>query len=99
MKQKLPFLKPRSLLCTPSQVLKRSEVMEKHQALIQENQHVRFMWMPSMDAVVIVTCNPLPLGERERADLEEKAGKIALDKDIEVKTTLPLRELLAQAQK
>lgn len=88
-----------SFLYALSQVLKRSEVMERHQALIQENQHIRFMWMPSMDAVVVVTCNPLPLDDRERADLEEKAEKIALDKDIEVRTTLRLRELLAQAQK
>ena len=85
--------------CALSQVLKRSEIMERHQALIQENQHVRFMWMPSIDAVVVVTCNPLPLDDRERADLEEEAGKIASDKDMEVKTTLPLRELLAQTQK
>ena len=57
------------------------------------------MWMPSTDAVVIVSCNPLPLDDQERESLEQKAGKIASDKDIEVRTTLPLRELLAQTQK
>ena len=30
---------------------------------LQENQHLRYMWIPNTDTVVVVQCNPLKEGE------------------------------------
>jgi L-galactono-1,4-lactone dehydrogenase len=30
---------------------------------LQENQHLRYMWIPNTDTVVVVQCNPLKEGQ------------------------------------
>ena len=49
---------PRHLLRERTQVLTRQEVIQRHAELIQDNRHVRFMWIPFADAVVVVSNNP-----------------------------------------
>jgi L-galactono-1,4-lactone dehydrogenase len=49
---------PKHLLRERTQVLTRQEVIRRHAELIQDNRHVRFMWIPFADAVVVVSNNP-----------------------------------------
>ncbi|CAN8077155.1 unnamed protein product [Agarophyton chilense] len=39
-------------------VLSPKEIMEHHTELLETNRHLRYMWIPYTDAVVVVTCNP-----------------------------------------
>lgn len=59
-----------TLQCVPVQkllehtfVTTRKEVRKKHKKWLQENKHLRYMWVPDTDAVVVVKCNPLPEGK------------------------------------
>lgn len=54
-----------TLQCVPAHrliektfVLSRGELEAKHEALMKSNKHLRYMWIPHTDSVVIVTCNP-----------------------------------------
>lgn len=40
-------------------VLSPQEVMQRHKKLMRENRHLRYMWIPYTDTVVVVTCNPV----------------------------------------
>lgn len=44
-------------------VTTRKEVRKKHKNWLQENQHLRYMWIPDTDSVVVVKCNPFPEGK------------------------------------
>lgn len=35
------------------------DVLESHEKLMKQNRHLRYMWIPYTDAVVVVTCNPV----------------------------------------
>lgn len=59
-----------TLQCVPIQklrehtfVVKRSEIEKHHSELLQKNRHLRYMWFPYTDDVVVVTCNPVKPGE------------------------------------
>ncbi|KAH8098583.1 D-arabinono-1,4-lactone oxidase [Aureococcus anophagefferens] len=49
---------PKHLLRERVQVMTRNEVAAKHADLLRDNRHVRFMWIPFEDAVVVVSNNP-----------------------------------------
>lgn len=34
------------------------EIRQHHHKLLQENLHVKYLWIPYTDCVVVVTCNP-----------------------------------------
>ena len=36
------------------------EVRRRHAAWLRDNRHLRYMWLPGTDTVVVVACNPLP---------------------------------------
>ena len=36
------------------------EVKRNHKKLLDENQHIKYLWIPYTDAVVVVTNNPVP---------------------------------------
>jgi L-galactono-1,4-lactone dehydrogenase len=38
------------------------EVKQKHAKWLRDNRHLRYMWIPHTDAVVVVTNNPLAKG-------------------------------------
>lgn len=44
-------------------VLSRSQVSEQHRELLAKNRHLRYMWIPYTDDVIVVTCNPVKPGE------------------------------------
>lgn len=59
-----------TLQCVPIQklkehtfIVKRSEIEKRHRDLLQRNRHLRYMWFPYTDDVVVVTCNPVKPGE------------------------------------
>ena len=39
------------------------EVKRQHAKWLRDNRHLRYMWIPHTDAVVVVTNNPLPEGK------------------------------------
>ena len=55
-----------TLQCIPAhKVLEHTRVMDarqierNHARMLRENQHLRYMWIPYTDSVVVVTNNPL----------------------------------------
>ena len=50
---------PNTPLIEKTRVLRRKEVVAQHEQLIASNKHLRYMWIPYSDAVVVVTCNPM----------------------------------------
>ncbi|MCO5554993.1 hypothetical protein L7F22_008532 [Adiantum nelumboides] len=60
-----------TLQCVPVQrllehtfVTTKKEVRKRHKNWLQENKHLRYMWIPDTDCVVVVKCNPLPEGKK-----------------------------------
>eukprot|EP00850_Spirogloea_muscicola_P004349 SM000018S03714 [mRNA] locus=s18:972699:975136:- [translate_table: standard] len=58
-----------TLQCVPAHrllehtyVTSKDDIRRNHKKLLQGNQHVKYLWIPYTDAVVVVTCNPLPEG-------------------------------------
>jgi L-galactono-1,4-lactone dehydrogenase len=54
-----------TLQCVPAHLLvertftaTRAEVRANHSRWITDNKHLRYMWIPHTDTVVVVTCNP-----------------------------------------
>lgn len=54
-----------TLQCVPAHrliektfVISRTELRERHESLMKNNKHLRYMWIPHTNSVVVVTCNP-----------------------------------------
>jgi len=86
-------------------VMTRSEAKEKLSTLLKRHKHIRYMWIPYEDAVVVVTNDPeneLPLAMEAGAIVDDGKGgkkKIVTVEDIQPKHTkdiqfAPLRALL-----
>ena len=87
-------------------VMTRSEAKEKLSTLLKRHKHIRYMWIPYEDAVVIVTNDPeneLPLAMEAGAIVDDGNGggkkKIMTVDDFQPKYTkdeqlVPLRNLL-----
>ncbi|KAH7435458.1 hypothetical protein KP509_06G065800 [Ceratopteris richardii] len=43
------------------------EVKKRHKNWLQENKHIKYLWIPDTDSVVVVKCNPLPEGKQPPA--------------------------------
>lgn len=54
---------PAHRLVETTTVMRRSEVRRGHAERLQRHQHVRYMWIPYEDAVVVVTGDPLKDGQ------------------------------------
>lgn len=54
---------PRHKLVEHTFVSNIKEVRKKHKKWLSENKHLRYMWIPYTDAIVVVQCNPLPEGK------------------------------------
>ncbi|KAL4857423.1 L-galactono-1 [Chlorella vulgaris] len=81
-----------TLQCVPAhRLLERTtvntarEVRKAHAQRLRDNKHLRYMWIPSTDAVVVVTCN-------EVAEGQEPA--VPASKYSEEQQLAPLRTLL-----
>ncbi len=75
---------PRHKLLERTAVLSREEVRSRHSRLLKRYKHLRYMWIPYVDAVVVVACNPVHV--REEVSQEEKyqsTDPYAHDPDLE----------------
>jgi len=66
----------------------RAEVRANHENWLRSHQHIRYMWIPFTDVVVVVGSNPLPEGVNfvaRKSDAKQEAKK-----------TEPMRRLLKQ---
>lgn len=54
---------PRHRLVEHTFVSNIKGVRKNHKKWLSENKHLRYMWIPYTDTVVVVQCNPLPDGE------------------------------------
>ncbi|KAK9839195.1 hypothetical protein WJX81_000695 [Elliptochloris bilobata] len=84
-----------TLQCVPAhQLLEHTfvstlkEVKRKHARWLRDNQHIRYMWIPYSDAVVVVTNNPVREGSKP------PQPRITYTED---ERRAPLRALLAEA--
>lgn len=68
-------------------VLGRKEVRDGHAARVMENRHVRYMWIPGVDAVVVVTGNAVD--EAVRAVVRDSVPGFSAEERLE-----PARALL-----
>lgn len=64
--------------------LSRKELRARHAELVRSNHHIRYMWIPYTDTVVVVTCNPV----ESNFTLEEE---VEIPRDDALR---PLRNLL-----
>ncbi len=85
---------PRHKLLERTAVLSRGEVRSRHRRLIKRYKHLRYMWIPYVDAVVVVACNPIdvqevPRGEKQRQSADPYANDPDLDSGMNT-GTIPL---------
>jgi L-galactono-1,4-lactone dehydrogenase len=69
------------VLAERTEVLSHAEVAKGHAARLAAHRHVRYMWLPYTDAVVVVTADPLerwPKGTKETALPPEAVRTAAL---------------------
>ncbi|KAG1665934.1 hypothetical protein FOA52_004524 [Chlamydomonas sp. UWO 241] len=53
---------PRHRLVEKTFTASVAEVKKNHATWLRTNRHLRYMWLPYTDSVVVVACNPLPDG-------------------------------------
>lgn len=63
-------------------VLTRQQLVLQHKRLLTENRHLRYLWIPHTDDVVVITCNPVQEGEIE------EPSKIPMEDRLNPLTTL-----------
>jgi L-galactono-1,4-lactone dehydrogenase len=73
-------------------VLSRSEAKEQLNGLLKKHKHIRYMWIPYQDAVVVVTNDPEDENSSNMVE-ESKKGKQDID------ASKPLKELLKELSK
>eukprot|EP00252_Welwitschia_mirabilis_P014337 TRINITY_DN31509_c0_g1_i1.p1 TRINITY_DN31509_c0_g1~~TRINITY_DN31509_c0_g1_i1.p1 ORF type:complete len:620 (-),score=105.95 TRINITY_DN31509_c0_g1_i1:157-2016(-) len=54
---------PRHQLVEHTFISNIKEIRKKHKKWLAENKHLRYMWIPHTDAIVVVQCNPLADGK------------------------------------
>ncbi|KAG6547363.1 hypothetical protein Mapa_011300 [Marchantia paleacea] len=54
---------PRHRLLEYTFVTNMKSVQRNHKKWLSQNRHLRYMWIPDTDTVVVVQCNPLPEGK------------------------------------
>ena len=74
----------------------RQEVEKNHARWLKENRHLRYMWLPYTDAVVVVQVNPASSPAAAAAAAREAAAAEAAGGG-EARRAEPLRALLAEA--
>lgn len=51
---------PAHRLLEQTSVASVAEVQAQHAQRLKDNKHLRYMWLPHTDSVVVVTCNEVP---------------------------------------
>lgn len=77
-----------TLQCVPAHrlvektiVMDKNELWDKHSDLMKRNVHLRYMWIPYTDSVVVVTCNPL--GSKLDDGVVVEDNKYTMDQRLE----------------
>uniref|UniRef100_A0A0D6R329 FAD-binding PCMH-type domain-containing protein n=1 Tax=Araucaria cunninghamii TaxID=56994 RepID=A0A0D6R329_ARACU len=65
---------PRHQLVEHTFVSNVKEVRKKHKKWLVDNKHLRYMWIPYTDTIVVVQCNPFPEG-KDPPKFPQKYGK------------------------
>ena len=92
---------PLQLLVEETKVLTMKEVLLKHKLFLKVNRHLKYMWIPYTDSVVVVTVNPvdsqLEFYEKKRNELlkKNKNNLLTVDEYDEVE----IHELSKQEKK
>lgn len=89
---------PAHRLVERTQVSNLREVRRKHVQRLQENKHLRYMWLPHTDTVVVVTCNEVAQGQEPAvpAPKYSEAQRVEpLLRLLSTRSTLPADELAA----
>ncbi len=63
---------PRHKLLERTAVLSREEVRSRHNRLLRRYKHLRYMWIPYEDAVVVVACNPIDVHDVSQGEKQEQ---------------------------
>ena len=66
-----------------------AEIRQNHKNWLKQNKHLRYMWIPGADAVVVVQCNEASGEDLEVAEAESLRPSYSLDQQLD-----PLRKLL-----
>lgn len=72
---------PAHRLVEQTQVLTRAQVRERHCQLLKQNRHTRYMWIPHVDAVVVVTANEYQGTDERRHEIEAQGQSRAASRD------------------
>jgi len=59
-------------LLEKSFVTNMKQVQKNHKKWLLENKHLRYMWIPDTDTVVVVQCNPLTEGQVPKESMSHK---------------------------
>ncbi|CAM6030085.1 unnamed protein product [Sphagnum balticum] len=59
-------------LVEKSFVTNMKQVQKNHKKWLLENKHLRYMWIPDTDTVVVVQCNPLTEGQVPKESMSHK---------------------------
>ncbi len=80
---------PRHKLLERTAVLSREEVRSRHKRLLKRYKHLRYMWIPYEDAVVVVACNPIDVHEVYQGEKQQQStDPYAHDPDLESGTNI-----------
>ncbi|KAG2498500.1 hypothetical protein HYH03_003751 [Edaphochlamys debaryana] len=85
---------PRRQLLERTFTASPAEVRRNHVRWLQENQHIKYLYIPYTDTVVVVTCNPVTGGEEGLAAARREAEASAAHRP-ESQRTEALRRLYA----
>jgi len=83
---------PAHKLVERTYVVSRSFIKENHERLLRENKHIRYMWIPYTQDVIVVACNPLGADEDEEAVVKSVPHVCV----CELKKCEPMQKLLLE---
>mmetsp|Transcript_3853 Transcript_3853/g.8408 ORF Transcript_3853/g.8408 Transcript_3853/m.8408 type:complete len:653 (+) Transcript_3853:104-2062(+) len=72
-------------------VLTRSQARDQLDTLLKQHKHVRYMWIPYEDAVVVVTNDPEDVAQKSDIDKDESPSMVSEEERFK-----PLRDLLLE---
>lgn len=78
-----------TLQCVPAHklvehttIMTRAEVSAKHEDMLKKNRHLRYMWIPYTDCVVVVTCNPAGSGDKLQSSSYSNDEKLSAAREL-----------------
>jgi L-galactono-1,4-lactone dehydrogenase len=81
----------RHQLVEETRVCSSSEVAKNHVKWLKENKHLKYLWLPHTDSVVVVKCNPI-----KPASSSSKAPATTASVFTEAQRVQPLKQLYLQ---